>query len=395
MNITFEVTPARPVPATPTVTDLLITVTPAATPGPAPLDLALVIDTSGSMGGLPLEMARAAATGLLTRLGPDDRAALVTFSGGPVLHAPLQPVGDGRTLQGHLSRLRATGSTALHAGWQLGAGLLLGARHPHRLPSVLLLTDGRPNVGEHRPAVLTADLAHALTQGVSTSVVGTGLRYNECLLEQLAGAGDGHFHHAERSDGLPALFQTELAHLQRTVARHATLRADGLEVLDVLNDLPRSGYDLRLPPLQAGQPLRLVCRVRVSGGQSVGFLLTWTDLQGEAQAQPVTFTVPLLSGAVWDVSTEHPAVVQERLSLLAARAQRELAGHLDTGDVGQALDTLTRSRRHLLRAQARGVRVAAELEELGELERRVARGERQAVSKQARSQAYGKSTGRK
>ncbi|GGR61325.1 hypothetical protein GCM10008959_24130 [Deinococcus seoulensis] len=119
MNITFEVTPARPVPATPTVTDLLITVTPAATPGPAPLDLTLVIDTSGSMGGFPLEMARAAASGLLTRLGQDDRAALVTFSGGPVLHAPLQPVGDARTLQGHLSRLRATGGTALHAGRML------------------------------------------------------------------------------------------------------------------------------------------------------------------------------------------------------------------------------------------------------------------------------------
>ncbi|WP_373291393.1 hypothetical protein [Deinococcus knuensis] len=68
------------------------------------------------MGGLPLEIARAAANGLLTRLGPDDRVTLATFSGGPVLHAPLQPVGDGRALQAHLSSLRATGGTALHAG---------------------------------------------------------------------------------------------------------------------------------------------------------------------------------------------------------------------------------------------------------------------------------------
>ncbi|GGM18468.1 vWA domain-containing protein [Deinococcus aerophilus] len=391
MNPHLQVIPARPV-ADFDVTDLLIRVSPPAGKEGAPLDLVLSIDTSGSMYGLPLALAREAAAQTLPRLRPEDRVALVSFASGPVLHTPLQPVGDGRTLLTCLEALRASGSTALHAGWQLGAGLLLGARHPRRLASVLLLTDGKPNLGETRAPALADDLRDALTKGVSTSVVGAGLRYNEGLLERLADAGDGHFHHAEHPRELPALFQTELHHLQATVGRSATLRVEGVEVLDVLNDLPQSGYDLSLPPLRAAQELKLVLRVRVRGGQGMNIKLRWTDLNGKPQVQELDCVLPSLDG---EPPAEHPEVVQERATLLAARAQRELAQQLDTGDVGRALDTLTLSRRRLLRAQTHGALIDRELLELEALEFRMARGEHRAASKQARSQAYSKSTGRR
>lgn len=58
-------------------------------------------------------------------------------------------------------------------------------------------------------------------QGVNTSVVGTGLQYNEKLLERLAEAGDGHFHHAERPHELGQLLSAQLAHLHGTVGRQA------------------------------------------------------------------------------------------------------------------------------------------------------------------------------
>ncbi|WP_291430774.1 VWA domain-containing protein [Deinococcus sp.] len=391
MSHNIRIIPARHSSLTPALLDVLIRITPQAATEAPPVDLALVVDTSGSMNGTALNQARDAIHALIPQFRPDDRVALVTYATGPTMQLPLLPLGDGLPLRQRLTHLRASGNTALHAGWQLGTGLLIGARHPARLSSVLLLTDGKPNVGETRPTALAADLRHALLQGISTSVVGSGLRYNETLLERLADAGDGHFHHAEQPHELGHLLSTELAHLHSTVGRQARLRVEGIEVIDVLNDLPREGYDLLLPPLRAGGEMRLLLRVRAHAGQTAQLSLTWTDLQGHAQRQDLTFTVLLAVGVT---GPEHPEVVQRRAELLAARAQRELAGHLDGGDVARALDTLTLSRRHLLRAQAGGADVGSDLEELGELERQVRRGERQAASKKARSQAYSKSTGR-
>lgn len=211
MNIQFEVLPARPLTNIPEIVDVLVRLTPGLVAAEVtPLDLALVIDTSGSMGGLPLALAKEAGEQMVRRLHPYDRVTLVGFANGPVMHAPLQAVDDGTALTRQLARLHASGSTALYPGWQLGLGLLMGARHPRRFSSVLLVTDGRPNVGERRPAVIADGVAQGLLQGVSTSTVGVGLRYNEGLLEALAGAGDGHFHHAEAAEELQPLFQTEL-----------------------------------------------------------------------------------------------------------------------------------------------------------------------------------------
>ena len=393
MDIQIDALPAHPLTATPEIVDVLVHLfinQPAA--DEVPLDLGLVIDTSGSMGGLPLDLAKEAGRQMLRRLHPYDRVTLVGFANGPTMHAPLLAVGDGVTLARQLDRLHAAGCTALHPGWQLGLGLLMAARHPRRFSSILLVTDGRPNVGEQRTHMIADAVAQGLLEGVSTSTVGVGLRYNEGLLEALADAGDGHFHHAEAADELYALFQTELDHLRRTVGRQVTLTLDGAEVLDVFNDLPRHGSTIGLPPLRSGQSLSLVLRVRASGGAPWRLTLRWTDLQAQVQRTVLESAFPLCPAGV--ERTERPEVAQERNRLIAARVQRQAAVLLDRGDVGRALDVLTHSRRQLLHAQDHGADVGLELGQLEDLARRIGRGDRGAASKKAKSQAYDKSTGR-
>ena len=393
MDIQVEVLPARPITAVPEIVDVLVRLSPSQSAAEVvPLDLALVIDTSSSMGGLPLGLAKEAGRQMLSRLHPYDRVTLVGFADGPTMHAPLQPVADGTTLIRQLSRLHASGRTALHPGWQLGLGLLMAARHPRRFSSVLLVTDGNPNVGEQRTHLIADDVAHGLLQGISTSTVGVGLRYNEGLLEALAGAGDGHFQHAEAAEELQPLFQTEVDHLRRTVGRQVSLTLEGAELLDVLNDLPRRGQTVGLPPLRSRQSLSLILRIRASGATPWSLTLCWTDLQAQVQKATLESVFPLCPAGV--ESAERPEVVQERDRLIAARGQRQAAAFLDRGDVGRALDTLTHSRRQLLLAQEGGADVGLELGQFEDLERRIGRGERGAASKKAKSQAYGKSTGR-
>ena len=57
-----------------------------------PIDLALAIDVSGSMSGLPLQLAKAATKLILRQLKENDRIALVTFHNNAEIALPCNPL---------------------------------------------------------------------------------------------------------------------------------------------------------------------------------------------------------------------------------------------------------------------------------------------------------------
>ena len=89
-----------------------------------PINLALVIDRSGSMSGSRLEAARRAATGIVDALGERDRLSLITFDD------KVDIVLSGRTMdsagrseaQQKIARIYPGGCTDLAGGWYAGAG---------------------------------------------------------------------------------------------------------------------------------------------------------------------------------------------------------------------------------------------------------------------------------
>ncbi|WP_424950289.1 vWA domain-containing protein [Deinococcus sp.] len=396
MNPTIEITPARPLTSPSEVTDLLVRITPTAeaTPAPRPpLDLAVVIDTSGSMNGLPLQLAKEAVVLVNQTLSPEDRLSVVSFNSGVQVVLPLQKIGPAERLQRQLDRLHAGGSTALHGGWQMGSALLQGDAMPGNLPRVLLLTDGRANVGVTQPRAIAADVALALSRSVSTSTVGVGMRYDEQVLESIAWAGDGNYHFAETPEALPGLFEAELESLRTTVGRLASLGISGVEVVDVLNDLRTLPTGrLALPPLRAERSLDLLLRIKARAGETLGLRLAWTDAWDQRQTHRAFFVLPQAESD--SVASEHPEVVRVRAGLLAARVQRVVAMLASLGKLEEALATLESSRSQLEMGIRSGLNLSAELETVAELERRLRKGERQSASKFAGSRAYSKTTGR-
>jgi Ca-activated chloride channel family protein len=123
-----------------------------------PTDVVLVMDTSMSMAGEPLERARELAASVLGGLGPADRINLVTFADGvSTLHERLQ-VADRDHLalvREAVSRLSARGRSNLEAALDEAALLLKGS--PRGL--MVLMTDGQPTVGDdfEKPAAVRAD----------------------------------------------------------------------------------------------------------------------------------------------------------------------------------------------------------------------------------------------
>lgn len=402
MQPTLTVIPARPLGSGPQVADLLVRITVPQQPpqaGVPPLDLVLALDTSGSMTGLPLALARQAAEQVFHQRG-DARLGLVSFGSHARVAAPLQDwTGNGDFLAA-LSTLQAGGRTALHAGWQLAESMLTVPpslerwQEPHRLQRVLLLTDGRANVGLRTPQELAAAVRAGLHEGVSTSTVGVGRHYDEQLLETLAGEGDGTYHYAETPQDLEGLFLAELGNLRNTFGRLVSLGTDGVELLDILNDLPRlPNGRTALPPLQGGTPTELLLRVRAKAGDTVRLRLAWTDSSGQQCTLEAEEILPHLSGS--GTPAEQPEVTALRTRLELARTQRRVAELVDRGHLLEARSRLSEARRRTVELRNRGISVGVDDGQLERLEASLRRGDRQVTSKLARSEAYLTSSGRK
>jgi Ca-activated chloride channel family protein len=240
-----------------------------------PLDLALVIDRSGSMAGEKLAAAKRAADGLVARLADGDRVALVQYDDRADLLVPLAALDQaGRArLKAAIAEIHERGGTNLHGGMILGQAQLGAPRSGGRINRVVLLSDGMANQGVTDPAALGALAARAADRGVRLTTVGVGLDYNEDLMELLAENGRGRYHYVKDAASLEPVFAAELASMQATIATATELRLEpacgGVEILDVFGyTFRREGGAVVVPmaDLFGGDSRRLVVRLRVPTG---------------------------------------------------------------------------------------------------------------------------------
>jgi VWFA-related protein len=103
-----------------------------------PVHAVLVLDTSASVAGAPLEALRNAARAFLDGLAPGDRATLVTFSHVRRLQGPV--AGNPAAVAAALSGLSASGATALRDA--VFTGLKLADPRRGR-PVVMVFSDGK------------------------------------------------------------------------------------------------------------------------------------------------------------------------------------------------------------------------------------------------------------
>ena len=107
--------------------------------------LVIVIDTSGSMSGVRVQLAKEVSRLAMKRLLPHDKVGIVEFYGAKRWAAPLQPASNAIELQRALNRMDAGGGTViLPALEEAFYGLQnVDTRYKH----VLVLTDGGVEAG--------------------------------------------------------------------------------------------------------------------------------------------------------------------------------------------------------------------------------------------------------
>jgi Ca-activated chloride channel family protein len=308
-----------------------------------PLNLAVVIDRSGSMSGQPLHEAKRCAEFVLDGLQPADRLALVVYDDGVDTLVPALPVADAReVLRRAIRQIDSGGSTDLHGGWHQGVQTLLPHRAVDRVSRVILLSDGCANAGLVEPTAIWGQCREFADAGVGTSTYGLGAGFNEELMIGMARSGAGSSYYGESAADLMDPFREEFDLLNALCARRLRLElepAPGMQ-LRLLNEYePAGDHAWWLPDLAYGGEAWALARCKLrrsqvdSGAALAQISLRYTGMDGEPRAiQPLHFALPALPAAAYGSIAEDELVRRRAGELEAAEIQQRARLAAAAGD---------------------------------------------------------------
>jgi Ca-activated chloride channel family protein len=334
----------------------------------APVNLAVVLDRSGSMAGEKLESARRAAHTLVDRLDGRDRLAFVTFGSNVTPLFPSTPCTAGArgTMHAAIDRIYDMGGTNLSGGLQAGIREVEAHAEGFAVNRVILISDGEANEGITTRAGLSHLAQDAARRQVSVSAFGVGVDFDEDTMELLAESGGGNYRFLATGAGLEPIFNSELAQLSTAVAATPVLSLnlpEGVTLTEVFGyPFERDGNHLQiaLPDFAAGEHRKLVVQLRVDAGvlgtRPVGEVqLAYVDLLHDRRAvqlaqrsQATIIESEARASADKDretyaqVARVHAATRARKAAMLyasgdVAQATRELAGARDEANAFNAV----------------------------------------------------------
>jgi Ca-activated chloride channel family protein len=321
--------------------------------GRPPVNVALVIDKSGSMQGTKIERAREAAIRAIEKLGPQDIVSIVTYDTTVSVVAPATKASDRETLVRAIRGIHAGGDTALFAGVTKGAAEVRKFLERGRVNRVLLLSDGLANVGPSSPAELGALGASLVREGISVTTFGLGLGYNEDLMTQLARQSDGNHAFIEDAANLAQFFDLELGTAAAVVAQDVQIRLEcgpGVRPVRVLGrpaEIIGQAVTTSMNQIYAAQRQHLLLEVEVAPGAeherrrvasvavTYGDLRTRTSEMASGEAS-LTFTA---DRAAADRATDRGVMVSA-VELIANERNALAVSLRDRGEVQRAREVL-------------------------------------------------------
>jgi Ca-activated chloride channel family protein len=166
------------------------------------LAMVLVIDKSGSMGGVKIEMAKDAAKAAVELLGPKDKVGVIAFDADVFWVAEVQSASNKAQILDKISTIEAGGGTIM--GPPMEAAYEALQNTPAKLKHVIVLTDGVSEPADFEG--ITQNMVQA-KQTCTTVAVGDDCDFK--LLQEIAQIGNGRYYHAEDPTNIPQIFAKE------------------------------------------------------------------------------------------------------------------------------------------------------------------------------------------
>lgn len=177
-----------------------------------PLNLAVAIDTSGSMAGNNrIGFVQQGLARLQNELRDDDQIAIILYSSSAVVALPLTEVAGHRNdIADVANSLRADGATNIHAGLSRAFEELLGAYDVDRQQRVIMLSDGVATSGISDAATIRSMSAAFVSEGITLTTIGVGTDFDLELMRGLAEDGHGNFYFLEDAGAVDEVFTEEV-----------------------------------------------------------------------------------------------------------------------------------------------------------------------------------------
>ena len=204
------------------------------------LAMVLVIDKSGSMGGIKIELAKEASRAAVELLGRRDKIGVVAFDGSPFWISEMHDASDKQYLSNQIGSITAGGGTNLYPALEQAYFAL--TETTAKLKHVIVLSDGQSQDGDWY-GIASAMRADRIT--VSTVGIGSGADMN--LLGNLANWGGGREYFTQDPYNIPQIFAKETVTASKSAIIDEPFIPQYVKPTQVL-----IGIDLELAPFLLG-----------------------------------------------------------------------------------------------------------------------------------------------
>lgn len=317
-----------------------------------PINIALVIDRSGSMSGDKIAKARDAALMAVDMLGSHDILSVIGYDYSAEIIVPATKLQNKSRLKKIIrNEIQAEGNTALFAGVSKGIAEVNKFLSKNNVNRVILLSDGQANVGPSSSSELGELGISAAKQGIAVTTIGLGDGYNEDLMTTLAGYSDGNHFFAKNAGDLETAFNREFNDVMNVVAQEVavTFKLNQFKPVRLLGrDGKISGRNVsvKLNQLYANQEKYILLEVEPTAKKSLKRLLGEVHvsyrLRGGNEVREHDFhpTVTYTSSASEVQEHANEDILADVFIQKSNFANHRAIEALDRGDKKQSLDVV-------------------------------------------------------
>ncbi len=190
-----------------------------------PLNLAVAIDTSGSMTGPNIEYVREGLLRMLDQVRPEDTLTLVAFSDKATTLLEAEP-GGSLAIAEAISQLQAGGGTNIYAGLRSAFETVQAHADETHQNRVILLSDGLATEGIQNEARMIELAKGYGSLGFGLTTIGMGTEFNPTLMRVLSESGAGAFYFLEDPRAVQEVFEEEVKSFLVPVAQELEIDID-------------------------------------------------------------------------------------------------------------------------------------------------------------------------
>jgi Ca-activated chloride channel family protein len=310
----------------------------------APLSIAVVLDTSGSMDGEKIEQAKQAVVRLIRDLRDDDEIAFVRYSTDSELVQPLARAGRVRNeLISKVQGLTAAGGTNIAPALRQGLRALAEAAKG-RVLRVVLASDGLDSTRAASEQIARESAG----RGVTISSMGIGLDFDASYMAGVARSGRGNFAFVNDAEALTSFLHRELEETAATTIEGATARIKlpaGVRLVRAVGaeakTLDGGEIELALGSMFANDERRVVVELatNLDTGEARAFegRVSWSNVGGDgAQARFGDVAIRGSADEATVAQGRDGAVLARAMSATASLRQIEATEAYAAGDVQRA-----------------------------------------------------------